>query len=121
MQSFTWMAALALSLAAPATVKCRDGSAVSLKEGCALHGGVPAEVTPQMPSPARDALTPAQRPPDRPAHESPYSAFGAPHARRPGTQVHRHTGRRMHCKDGTVQTRGPKSTADVCDGHGGVK
>lgn len=122
MQSFSWLAALALSVAAPVTVHCRDGSAVAVNEGCALHGGEVAETTPQTkPSPARDALIPGQRPPDRPAHESPYSAFGAPHARRPGEQAHRHTGKRLHCKDGTVQTRGPRGTGDICDGHGGVK
>ena len=69
--------------------------------------------------PAKDAVAPTQRPEDRPAHESPYSAFGAPHARR--APAKKRSGARLHCKDGTVQTRGQKGTANACADHGGVK
>src|SRR5438270_334066 len=51
MATLSWLAALALLVAAPER---------------------PAE-----PSPAKESLPPTQRPEDRPAHESPYSAFGA--------------------------------------------
>src|SRR5437899_12310904 len=57
MATLSWLAALALLAAVP--------------EG------------PSEPSPAKESLPPTQRPEDRPAHESPYSAFGAPHAKRP--------------------------------------
>jgi len=91
MESFSWLAALALLSAPQAT----------------------------NPSPAHESVTPAKRAEDRPAHESPYSAFGAPHAKR--TPSHKRSGPRLHCKDGTIKTQGQKGAASACDGHGGVK
>jgi hypothetical protein len=61
----------------------------------------------------------AKKPEDRPAHESPYSAFGAPHAKK--TQKKKNTGPRVHCKDGSIQTQGQRKDKGVCEGHGGVK
>ena len=89
METLSWLAALAL-IAAPST--------------------------PVKPSP--DSVPPTQRAEDRPAHESPYSAFGAPHARR--TVQHRNRAR-LHCADGSIQTQGQKGVANPCDTHGGVK
>ena len=57
---------------------------------------------------------PTQRPEDVPAHTSPYSTFGQPHARRPAGK---RPSARLQCNDGTVR----KGTAKVCEGHGGVK
>jgi len=74
---------------------------------------------PANPSPARDSVLPTQRAEDRPAHESPYSAFGAPHAKR--ALAKRRAGARLHCKDGTVQTQGQQKDKAACDDHGGVK
>ena len=91
MESFAWLTALAL-LAAPAAQN--------------------------NPSPAEQSVPPTQRAADRPAHESPYSAFGAPHARR---KPQKRTRARLRCADGTVQTQGPKAAANACDSHGGVK
>ena len=71
------------------------------------------------PSPAKDSVPPTQRPEDRPAHESPYSAFGAPHAKR--AKSARRPGARLHCKDGTVQTQGQRGAKAACADHGGVK
>lgn len=93
METFSWMAALALLSAAPSQ-------------------------PPAKPSPAQESVTPDKRPADRPAHESPYSAFGAPHARRSVTKRAR---ARLHCADGTVQTQGQKGATDACAGHGGAK
>jgi hypothetical protein len=90
MESLSWMAALALLVAAP-----------------------------EKPSPAKEALPPTQRAEDRPAHESPYSAFGAPHAKR--APARKRAGARVRCKDGTLQTQGQQRDKNVCDGHGGVK
>jgi hypothetical protein len=119
MLSLTWISALALLVATPARVHCRDGSDVMSEEGCGLHGG--EQRAREQKTPARDAIAPTQRAEDRPAHESPYSAFGAPHAKTPGTQRHRRTGARMHCKDGSQQTQGQRGDKFACDGHGGVK
>ena len=63
MQSFSWLAALALSLAVPAPKESAN------------------------PSPAKESVPPTQRSEDRPAHESPYSALGAPHAKRAPTSI----------------------------------
>jgi hypothetical protein len=71
------------------------------------------------PSPAKDAVAPTQRPEDRPAHESPYSAFGAPHAKR--STAKKRSGMRLHCKDGTIRTEGQKGNKNACEDHGGVK
>ena len=93
MESLSWMAALVLLTAAPA---------------------------PQAkPSPAQEAVPPTQRAEDRPAHESPYSAFGAPHAKR--TPAKKRSGPRLKCTDGTVQTQGQQRDKSACDGHGGIK
>jgi len=121
MTSLTWMIALGLMAAAPAAqrTQCRDGSSVTAEEGCRVHGGVAKES--DRDSPAREALPPTQRAEDRPAHESPYSAFGSPHAKTPGTQRHRRTGARVECKDGTHQTQGQRDDKFACDGHGGAK
>jgi hypothetical protein len=95
MQSFSWLAALALSLAVPAP------------------GGT-------NPSPAKESVAPTNRPEDRPAHESPYSAFGAPHAKR--APAKKRSGPRVHCNDGSIQTVGQKGDRSaVCSDHGGVK
>ena len=67
------------------------------------------------PSPARESVTPDKRAEDRPAHESPYSAFSAPHAKRVTKK------RSVKCADGTLQTRGQRKDKGVCEGHGGVK
>ncbi|MCA1828085.1 MAG: hypothetical protein ABR567_02530 [Myxococcales bacterium] len=91
METLSWLAALTL-LAAPTASK---------------------------PSPAKESVPPTQRAEDRPAHESPYSAFGAPHAHR-GPSGKR-AGPRLHCKDGTIQTQGQKGAKDACKDHGGVK
>src|SRR3954464_11680674 len=96
MESLSWLAALALSLATPAP------------------GGQPTN-----PSPAKEAVPPTQRAEDRPAHESPYSAFGAPHAKR--TPAKKRSGPRLKCTDGTVQTQGQQRDKSACDGHGGIK
>jgi hypothetical protein len=93
MESLSWLAALAL-LSAPA--------------------GKPAK-----PDPARESVPPTQRSEDRPAHESPYSAFGAPHAKR--APARKRSGARLHCKDGTIQTQGQQKDKGACDDHGGVK
>jgi hypothetical protein len=93
MGNLSWIAALAL-LAAPQN-----------------------QSAPQNPSPAKESVTPQKRAEDRPAHESPYSAFGAPDAHRAPSG--KRSGKRLHCKDGTVETAGRKAKA--CDGHGGVK
>lgn len=121
MTSLTFLTALSFVLAAPAAQRmhCRDGSFVSAEEGCRVHGGVAKDNDRE--SPVRDAIAPTQRAEDRPAHESPYSAFGAPHAKTPGTQRHRRTGARLECKDGTHQTQGQRKDKLACDGHGGVK
>ena len=95
MESLSWLAALAL-LAAPA-----------------------AKTTPPNPSPAEQSVTPDKRAEDRPAHESEYSAFGAPHAHR--SPSGKRAGKRMHCKDGTIQTQGQKADKAACTDHGGVK
>ncbi|TMA91258.1 MAG: hypothetical protein E6J65_25030 [Deltaproteobacteria bacterium] len=92
MATVSWLAALALLAAAP--------------EG------------PSEPSPAKESLPPTQRPEDRPAHESPYSAFGAPHAKRP--QAKKRAGARLLCADGTTQTQRPRAK-NACEDHGGVK
>ncbi|HEY6909352.1 MAG TPA: hypothetical protein VI356_08285 [Myxococcales bacterium] len=93
MQSFSWLAALALSLAVPA---------------------------PSDPSPAKEPSAPTKHGEDRPAHESPYSAFGAPHAKR--APAKKRSGPRVHCNDGTIQTVGQKGDRSaVCSEHGGVK
>jgi hypothetical protein len=84
-----------------------------VEEGCGLHGGDKA------PSAARDAIAPTQRPEDHPADRSPYSAFGAPHAKTPETPRHRRAAKRQVCKDGTEQ--GKQGDKFACDGHGGVK
>ena len=60
------------------------------------------------------SVPPTQRPEDVPAHTSPYSTFGQPHARRPASK---RPSARLQCNDGTIR----KGTAKVCDGHGGVK
>ena len=104
MESFSWIAALALSLAVPAT----GGS----QSDPAAHKDNPA--------PAAQSVTPGKRAEDRPAHESPYSAFGAPHAK--AAPAKRRSGPRVHCKDGSIQTAGQKGDrAAVCKEHGGVK
>jgi hypothetical protein len=92
MGSLSWLATFALLAAAP--------------EG------------PSSPSPAKESVPPTQRPEDRPAHESPYSAFGAPHAKRP--QGKKRPGARLLCNDGTTQTQGPRAK-NACQDHGGVK
>lgn len=103
MESFSWLAALALSLATPAAPTQSDPAAKK-----------------DNPSPATDAVTPGKRAEDRPAHESPYSAFSAPHAKR--APAKRRPGPRVHCKDGTIQTAGQKGDKSaVCSEHGGVK
>lgn len=84
-----------------------------------MHGGMVKAH--EKASPAQDAIAPTQRAEDRPAHESPYSAFGAPEAKTPGSQRHRRTGARLECKDGTIQTQGQRQGKFACDGHGGVK
>src|SRR3954463_8321714 len=72
------------------------------------------------PAPAKESVPPTQRAEDRPAHESPYSAFGAPHAKTLGAK--KRSGPRVHCNDGTVQTVGQKGDrSKICDEHGGVK
>ena len=91
MESLSWLTALAL-LAAPV-----------------------ANTNPPNPSPAQQSVTPDKRAADRPAHESPYSAFGAPDAHR--TPSGKRPGKRLHCKDGSVQA----STKGGCKDHGGVK
>jgi hypothetical protein len=111
MTGLAWMSALALLVAAPSRVLCRDGSSVLTEEGCGLHGGDKAQDA------AKDAIAPTQRPEDHKAGESPYSAFGAPHAKTPET--HRHAAKRQVCKDGTEQ--GKRGDKFACDGHGGVK
>ena len=92
MDSLSWLAALAL-LAAPPD-------------------------KPANPDPARESVPPTQRAEDRPAHESPYSAFGAPHAKRP--QAKKRAGARLLCADGTTQTQRPRAK-NACEDHGGVK
>ena len=93
MESLSWLAALALLTAAP---------------------------EPQTkPAPAQEAVPPTQRAEDRPAHESPYSAFGAPNARK--SPAKKRSGARLHCTDGTVQTQGQRKDKNACEGHGGVK
>jgi hypothetical protein len=121
MTSLTLLTALAMMVAAPSSprVHCRDGSHVSAEEGCSVHGGMVKAH--EKASPAQDAIAPTQRAEDRPAHESPYSAFGAPEAKTPGSQRHRRTGARLECKDGTIQTQGQRQGKFACDGHGGVK
>jgi hypothetical protein len=122
MTSLTWISALALMVAAPTSsrIHCNDGSFVSADEQCRTHGGIAK--ADNHDSPARESMPPTQRAEDRPAHESPYSAFGAPQAKTPGSQRHRHTGARLECKDGTHQTEGQrKGDKMICDGHGGVK
>jgi hypothetical protein len=94
MESLSWLAALALLTAAP-------------------------EPQATKPEPAKEAVPPTQRAEDRPAHESPYSAFGAPNAKR--SPAKKRSGARLHCKDGTVQTQGQQKDKNVCEGHGGVK
>src|SRR2546428_11148132 len=93
MGSLSWLATFALLAAAP--------------EG------------PSNPSPAKESVPPTQRPEDRPAHESPYSAFGAPKAKRPPAK--KRSGARLHCNDGTIQTQGQQKDKGACDDHGGVK
>jgi len=96
MQSFSWLAALALSLAVPAA------------------GGQ------DNPSPTKQSVPPTKRAEDRPAHESPYSAFGAPHAKR--APAKKRSGPRLHCNDGSIQTVGQKGDRSAaCSDHGGVK
>jgi hypothetical protein len=71
------------------------------------------------PSPAKESVPPTQRAEDRPAHESPYSAFGATHAKRSPSK--KRSGARLHCNDGTIQTQGQRGAKNPCDAHGGVK
>ena len=105
MDSLSWFAALTLLASAP------NGSAAS------SPAQEPAGQA--SPSPAQQSVPPDKRAEDRPAHESPYSAFGAPHARR-GSRM-RKSGRRLHCADGTTQTQGQKGAKDACEDHGGAK
>jgi hypothetical protein len=113
MTGLAWMSALALLVAAPSRVLCRDGSSVLADEGCGLHGGDKAQDA------AKEAIAPTQRPEDHPADKSEYSAFGAPHAKAPETPRHRRAAKRQVCKDGTEQ--GKQGDKFACDGHGGVK
>ena len=120
MTGLAWMSALALLVATPGRVPCSDGSSVLPEEGCGLHGGDKARSAPgKAQSAARDAIAPTQRPEDHPADQSPYSAFGAPHAKAPETPRHRRVVKRQICKDGTEQ--GKQGDKFACDGHGGVK
>jgi len=80
---------------------------------------VAAPEGPSKPSPAKESVPPTQRAEDRPAHESPYSAFGAPKAKR--TPAKKRSGARLHCNDGTIQTQGQQKDKGACDDHGGVK
>ena len=80
---------------------------------------VAAPEGPSKPSPAKESVPPTQRAEDRPAHESPYSAFGAPHAKR--SPAKKRSGARLHCNDGTIQTQGQQKDKGACDDHGGVK
>ncbi|HYY53406.1 MAG TPA: hypothetical protein VE755_11065 [Myxococcales bacterium] len=96
MESLSWIAALALLTAA---------------------ADKPA-APPEKPSPAKESLPPTQRAEDRPAHESPYSAFGAPHAKR---VTKKRSAKRVHCADGTIQTQGQQKDKAACEDHGGVK
>lgn len=105
MDSLSWFAALTLVASAP------NGSATP-SPAHHLAGQ-------SNPSPAQESVPPDKRAEDRPAHESPYSAFGAPHARR-GSKM-RKSGARLRCSDGTTQTQGQKGAKDACAGHGGVK
>jgi hypothetical protein len=82
----------------------------------ALLAAAPAE-NPKA-SPAQDSVPPTQRAEDRPAHESPYSAFGAPHAKR---SVKKRSGKRLHCADGSIQTEGQQKDKSACADHGGLK
>jgi len=96
MQSLSWLAALALSLA------------------------VPAANEPANPSPTKQSVPPTKRAEDRHTHESPYSAFGAPHAKR--APAKKRSGPRLHCNDGSIQTVGQKGDRSAaCSDHGGVK
>jgi len=70
------------------------------------------------PAPAKESVPPTQRAEDRPAHESPYSAFGAPHAKR---KVKKRNSARVHCADGSIQTQGQQKDKDACADHGGPK
>ena len=70
------------------------------------------------PAPAKESVPPTQRAEDRPAHESPYSAFGAPHARR---NVKKRSSKRVYCADGFIQTQGQQKGKDACADHGGIK
>ena len=104
MESLSWLAALALSLATPAPSPSQSDPAATKND----------------PSPARESVTPGKRAEDRPAHESPYSAFSAPHAKR--APAKKRSGPRVHCGDGTIQTAGQKGDRSaVCSEHGGVK
>ena len=105
MESLSWLAALTL-LAAPQAAPSNS----------AERPGSAAEKT--DPSPARESVTPDKRPEDRPAHESPYSAFSAPHAKR---TVKKRSGARLKCADGTFQTQGQQKDKSACAEHGGVK
>ena len=82
----------------------------------ALLAAAPAENP--KPDPAKESVPPTQRAEDRPAHESPYSAFGAPHAKR---TVKKRSGKRLHCADGSIQTQGQQKDKAACDDHGGIK
>ena len=92
----SWFAALALSLAVPA--KREPAESISGEGVGASHEACE----------------------DRPAHESPYSAFGAPHAKR--APAKKRSGPRLHCNDGSIQTVGQKGDRSAaCSDHGGVK
>jgi hypothetical protein len=93
MESLSWIAALALLTAAPERKA--------------------------KPSPAQEAVPPTQRAEDRPAHESPYFAFGAPHAKKSAAK--KRSGARLRCKDGTIQTQGQQKDKSACADHGGMK
>ena len=84
----------------------------------ALLAAAAPEQQQSNPSPAKESVPPTKRAEDRPAHESPYSAFGAPHAKR---ATKKRSGKRVHCADGTIQTQGQQKDKGACDDHGGIK
>ena len=114
MTSLTWISALALMVATPARLHCRDGYSVTADVGCKDHGGVMKASDPK--TPATDAIAPTQRAEDTPADRSPYSAFGAPHARTPASKHHKKGPARVTCKDDSTA-----ANEFGCDGHGGLK
>jgi len=106
MESLSWLAALTL-LAAPQSAPARSDQQ-------------PAATTEKTnPSPTKESVTPDKRPEDRPAHESPYSAFSAPHAKK--TVKKKSAGARVKCADGTIQTQGQQKDKSACADHGGAK